>query len=144
MIDRAPEIVWPFVVTAESFREWNEKIVSMDASGPFRVGQTFATHYALKANATQFVTEVVRVEEGRLLELRHANPVGPGARTDMVVTERVTLHGRAGRSRTIVTRDVTVKNHGLPWILVPLIWFITRFGKPTGKDRLKEMVEAPR
>lgn len=131
--------VWPFVATAESFREWNGKITHMDATGPFRVGQRFATHYALHGPPTQFVTEVVAVEEGRLLELRHANPLAQGVPPTMEAIERVTLEEAGGR--TVVTRDVDVRNHGLPWWVVPLVWFVTRFGRATGNDRLKTMCE---
>jgi hypothetical protein len=80
-----------------------------------------------------------RIEEGRLLELRHLSPVGSGLNRDLEVIERFTLGDRGAVS--IVIKDVYFKNHDLPWFLVPLVWFVTRFGKPVGKDRLKEMCE---
>jgi hypothetical protein len=53
--------------------------------------------------------------------------------------ERITLEEKDGR--TIVTKDVTVRNSGVPWFVVQLIWFIGRFGKPVGKDKLMEICE---
>lgn len=139
IIDRPVAVVWPFVATAESFCAWNDKITHMEATGPFRLGQRFATHYALHGPPTQFMTEVVALEEGRLLELRHASPFGQGVRVEMETIERVTLEDAGGR--TVVTRDIDVRNHGLPWWARPLVWFVTRFGRPTGEDRLKKMCE---
>jgi hypothetical protein len=57
----------------------------------------------------------------------------------MEALERITLKERNGK--TIVTKDVFIKNHGMPLILLPLIWFITRFGHPAEPDRLKVMCE---
>jgi hypothetical protein len=58
---------------------------------------------------------------------------------EIEVVERVKLEEKDGW--TIVTKDVIVTNSGVPWFFVPLIWFITRFGKPSGKDKLKELCE---
>jgi hypothetical protein len=81
----------------------------------------------------------VRIEEGRLLELRHSSPIGRGLNRELEVIERVTLEDQGARS--VVTQDVHFRNHDLPWFLVPLMWFVTRFGKPVGRNRLKEMCE---
>ena len=145
VIDRPAAEVWRHVAVAESFREWNEKITSLDASGPFRLGQRFTTQHALSGRATQFTSEVVALDEGRLLELRHAHPVGQGVDPRMEVSERVTLDALdarvAGGARTLVTKDVRVRHHGLPWWLLPVIWLVTRLGRPVGENRLKRMCE---
>jgi hypothetical protein len=81
----------------------------------------------------------VKIEEGRLLELRHSNCVGPRVNPKMEVTERVELEGKG--SRCIVTKNVAIKKHGIPWLFIPLIWLVTLFGKPIKEDRLKVMCE---
>ena len=53
------------------------------------------------------------------------------------VVERITLEENGGRA--FVTEDVTVRNFGVPWFVIQLIRFISRFGKLVGKDKLKEM-----
>ena len=75
-----------------------------------------------------------------MLALRHASPLGPGIKLDMEIVERITLEAAGGR--TIVTKVVHVKHHGVPWMLLPLIWFVSRFGRPTGPNPLKTMCEA--
>jgi hypothetical protein len=87
----------------------------------------------------QCVSTVIAIEEGRLLEIRHSDCMGEKIHRDLEVTERITLEEAKGR--TIVKKEVVIKNHGIPWLLMPLIWFVTRFGKPTGPDPLKMMCE---
>jgi hypothetical protein len=74
-----------------------------------------------------------------VLELRHSAPSGPGIRPDLEVTERVTLE--ESRGRTTVTKVITITNHGIPWFVMPLIWFVTRFGARVGPDPLKSLCE---
>ena len=138
-IRRPAAEVWPYVIQPENFQKWNTKIASMDANGAFRLGQPFTTHYLWKGKPLQCVSRATDIVDGRVLELRHSAPAGPGIRSDLEVTERVTLEESKGR--TIVTKMVTVRNHGIPWFLMPLIWFVTRLGKPVGPDPLKSLLE---
>jgi len=139
VIDRPAAEVWPLIVTPECYQEWNEKVSSMEAKGRFQLGQRFITHYTWKKKQLQCQSVAARIEEGRLLELRHGSPIGAGVNREMEVIERVTLEDKG--SRSVVTKDVYIKNHDIPWIFVPLIWFNSRFGRPVGKDRLKSMCE---
>ena len=139
VIERPAAEVWPFIITPEHFIRWNDKVLSMEAEGSFRLNQPFVTHYRWGRRELQCQTLATAIEEGRMLELRHTNCIGSGIRRDMEVVERVTLQERSGR--TTVTKDVIIKNHDVPWPIIPLIWCITRFGRPAGKDRLKEMCE---
>ena len=137
---RRPAVeVWPYVIQPENFQKWNTKIASMDASGAFRLGQPFTTHYLWKGKPLQCVSRATDIVDGRVLELRHSAPAGRGIRSDLDVTERVTLE--ESRGRTTVTKVVTIRNHGIPWFLMPLIWFVTRLGKPVGPDPLKSLLE---
>jgi len=138
-IDRPASAVWPYVVHAGHFRQWNDKIVAVEATGLFELGQTFHTQYRMSGREMRCWSKVTALEPGRLLELHHANCSGKGARRELEVVELMTLEEKDGR--TVVRKEITVRNHGVPWILQPLIWFVTRLGKPSGKDKLKEMCE---
>jgi hypothetical protein len=138
-IERSAKKVWSYVIKPEVFQEWNKNIVSMEARGEFRVGQPFATHYKLGKKQTQCISVVTSLIEGKVLELRHSNCVGTNVHREMEVVERIILKERDGK--TIVTKDVSLKNHGIPLIFVPIIWFVTRFGHTTEPDRLKLMCE---
>jgi len=138
-IDRPVAQVWPHVIRPESFKQWNTKVGAMDATGEFRPGQPFTTHYQWKGKSLQFVSVATEVEPGRVLELRHTAPVGAGLRRDMEIRERVTLAPRG--TRTVVTKVVTLTNHGMPWFWLPLVWFVTRFGARTDPDPLKVLCE---
>jgi hypothetical protein len=138
-IDRPAAVVWPFIVTAEHFRAWNDKIIDIEAQGELRIGQSFHTGYRMGKNEIRCWSKVSALEPRVLLELHHGNCAGQGLKRDIEVVERIRLEEKDGR--TIVTKDVIVTNSGAPWFFVPLIWFITHFGKPSGKDKLKELCE---
>ena len=138
-VDRPPAAVWPYIIRPESFAQWNTKISSMDATGEFRLGQPFTTHYRWNNKAIQCATIATDIQPGRLLELRHTNLMGTGIRPDMEIHERITLRGTDRGSA--VTKIVTIKNHGMPWVFIPLVWFIANFGARVGPDPLKTLCE---
>ena len=138
-IDRPAADVWRYVIRPEHFQKWNTKVRSMDVTDEFRLGQPFTTHYEWNGKPLQCVSRATEIRDGRVLELRHAAPSGPGIRPDLEVTERVTLE--ESRGRTTVIKEVTIRNHGIPWLLMPLIWFVTRLGKPAGPSPLKSLCE---
>jgi len=139
VVDRPAAKVWPYVIRPEHFAKWNTKISSMDATGEFRLGQPFTTHYLWNNKSIQCVTVATEIRAGRLLELRHSNPTGPGIRPGMEIHERITLREMAGKS--YVTKVVTLRNHGMPWVLIPIVWFVANFGARVGPDPLKTLCE---
>lgn len=140
LINAAPEKVWPFIVTPELFRKWNDKIVSMEARGAFVAGQQFSTCYRLTSQSAQCLSVVAELQPQRLLELRHSVVMSASGRTGVNAAERITLEEKDGG--TLVTKTVTIERHGIPLWLLPVIWFVTRFGKPAGEDKLKKLCEA--
>ena len=139
-IERSTMKVWSYVIKPECFQRWNKNIVSMEARGEFRLGQLFTTHYRLGKKQTQCISAVTSITEGSLLELRHSNCVGSNIDPEMEVIERILLKERNGK--TIVIKEISIKNHGIPLLLLPIIWFVTRFGRPTEPDSLKTMCES--
>ena len=138
-ISKPADGIWKFLVTAEYFQQWNDKIESIDCRGEFRSGESFATRYQWRGKITQCMTTVTALVPLRLLELHHSDFVGLDVKNDMDVVERISLSGRAGW--TMVTRQLRIKNHGVPIILIPVLWFVSRFGRPTEPDPLKVMCE---
>lgn len=141
-IDRPPAHVWPYIINPDFYRKWNDKILHMEASGRFLLGQHFVTHYRWRQKELQCLSVAVKIEEGHLLELRHSKFAGAKVRPDMEVIERIVLEGHDRRS--IVTKNTYVKKHGIPWVFIPLIWFISHFGKPVEENSLKLMCESNR
>ena len=139
VIDRPASQVWRHVIRPESFRRWNEKVSALDAVGEFRVGQPFTTHYEWRGKALQCASIATQIENERVLELRHSAVVGPGVPRDLLIRQRITLVPQG--ARTVVTKLVSIENHGIPWYLLALIWFVTRFGAPTAPDPLKVLCE---
>lgn len=137
VISRPASAVWPFIVVPSEFKKWNDKIVEMDAGDRFYERQVFSTLYEMSGKRSRMRTTVTALEEGRLLELRHDQGVDIAA--DTVVVERITVSGDGGRC--VVDKDVVVRNHHMPWWLMPLIWFVTRFGRRAGPDKLQQLCE---
>src|SRR5207245_9430509 len=92
VIARPAAKVWPFIIRPEYFQRWNAKISAMDATGEFRVGQPFTTHYQWNGRPLQCATVATEIQEGRLLELLHAHSIGPGIRHELAMRERIALH----------------------------------------------------
>jgi len=139
VVRRPAANVWPYVIRPEYFQKWNDKITSMDATGEFRLGQRFTTHYEWNGKPLQCASVVTDIQEGRVLELQHTNLIGPGIRPDMEIRARITLDEAGGTTR--VTKVVTIRNHGAAWYWIALIWFINNFGARVGPDLLQEMCE---
>jgi len=140
IIDRPATKVWPFIISPEHFQLWNTKIISLEAKGQFLINQPFMTRYSMNGKEMQCISTVTAIENEHLLEIKHTNCVGNEDNSNLTVYERFTIT-ESGK-QTIVKKDVEVKHHQIPWILIPLIWFVTRFGKTVEPDKLKLMSEA--
>lgn len=139
-IDRPASAVWRNVIKPESFQKWNDKIESMAARDEFRLGEPFVTRYNWRGKQTQCMSVAINISEGRMLELHHSDFLGNGVDPRMEALERIVLEERGGR--TMVTRVLSIKHHGVPIILAPILWFVSRFGKSKDPDPLKLMCEA--
>lgn len=131
---------WPMIVSPEFFQLWNDKVVSMDAKDRFLLGQVFQTRYRLSGRESQCRSEVTALEDGRLLEVQHTNFAGGKISPYLVVRERITLEETGGR--TVIVKDIEIRNHGLHWMVVALFWLLNRFGKRAGPDKLKQLCDA--
>jgi hypothetical protein len=112
----------------------------MEVRDEFRPGEPFMTNYKWRDKLTQCMSVVTTIENERVLELRHFDFVGVDVNPAMVAVERIVLEERKGG--TLVTKVLSIKNHGVPLIFAPILWFVSRFGKPKDPDPLKLMCEA--
>ena len=139
VISAAPEKIWPFIISPERFQEWNDKIVSIGAREAFVPGQSFSTFYKMSGQSSQCLSVAVEIRPFRLLELKHTAVLSSKGRSNAEAVERITLVPEG--AVTVVTKTVLIKDHGIPFIFLPFIWFVTRFGKRQGEDKLKTMCE---
>lgn len=94
----------------------------------------------MSGRETLRLSEAASLEEGRLLEIVHSNFAGDRISPYLVVRERITLEETGGR--TVIVKDVEIRNHGMHWSLVALFWLAFRFAKPAGPDKLKQLCDA--
>lgn len=143
LINAPPEKIWPYLITPEKFQKWNEKLVSLEARGTFILNQPFVTHYKLSKRETQCLSTTVRIETMRLIEFKHVSTFNSAGHNELEATERVTLYPKGNQTQVI--KEVWIRNTGVPWylapIILPLIWFVNRFGKRKGEDLLKKLCE---
>jgi hypothetical protein len=90
-------------------------------------------------NFQKWNTKIASMEPGESFASDNRSPRTTSGKASPCSACRVTLE--ESRGRTTVTKIVTVRNHGIPWFLMPLIWFVTRLGKPVGPDPLKSLLE---
>jgi len=139
VIRAAPEKIWPFIITPEQFQKWNDKIVSIGAREAFVLGQPFSTCYEMSGHYSQCLSVAVEIRPFRLLELKHKAVFNSKGRSNAEAVERITLVQEG--EVTVVTKTVLLRDHGIPFVFLPFIWFIARFGKRQGEDKLKTMCE---
>lgn len=143
-IDAAVTDVWPLVADPARHPQWNEKAraVTRDRSGPVSLGEQFEMTYAMSGRENISRVEVTDLQPSERAEFSHT--IDDGRRVQRVV-ERYELQSQ--RDGTQLTQTVDMSGAGIPWLLKPLVWLITRIGKPQGEtvlERLKRIAELDR
>ena len=142
-INTPAAIVWAFLVNPANLPLWNPKVkrispASFSAPGPgYRYAITYQMHE--RARSTEFLAEFVRFEPPLNLVIR--NTGGLGSR-NQIIEEIYELSERGGG--TFLVQTVDIRNSGINLFLRLLIWFIQRWGKPTGKrylETLRDIIE---
>jgi hypothetical protein len=83
---------------------------------------------------------VTTIENEGVLKLRHSDFVGVDVNPIMAAIERIVLEER--KPGILVTKVLSIKNHGVLLIFVPICWLVSRFGNPKDPDPSKLMCEA--
>jgi uncharacterized protein YndB with AHSA1/START domain len=130
--------VWSYLVHPENQPLWNPKVkrvapASFSPPGPgFRYAITYQMHE--RARATEFLAEFVRFEPQAKLVIRHTGGLGP---RNQIIEEIYDLSERDGG--TFLVQTVDIRNSGINIFFRLLIWFIQRWGKPTGERYLETL-----
>jgi uncharacterized protein YndB with AHSA1/START domain len=126
-----PEFIWPLLADPQAMAQWHEKLVSVrrPAEGTVQFGDRFETTYTMSGRQTDATAEVVRCRPPTGLTYRHHVQVKGRA---IHVDESFDLQPQGEGTGLDQTLDWS--GAGLPLWARALMWFISRFGKPTGKD----------
>jgi uncharacterized protein YndB with AHSA1/START domain len=133
--------VWPCLADPQWHAEWNPKVVTVERSdsGVVRRGERFRMAYRLTRAGKLHDVEVTEFDPPRRITFLH----------------RISSKGmqqRAAESYEIIPCDggvevrmeIDMTLNGVGWGWRALIWFINRFGKPTGESpllKLKQLIE---
>ncbi|EEF63452.1 SRPBCC family protein [Pedosphaera parvula] len=138
VIKRPIDVVWRYVTDPRRFVEWNKKLMPTGLPEAFRQGETFQSQYQWHGRSISGHTRVEQLLPS-VLKLHHSRFSGNGIRPDMEVIEEIQLTQKG--VNTIVTKTVTIMNHGIPLFFVLIGWLIGNFGKRVEADYLKELCE---
>jgi len=142
-INRPAGTVWAFLEKPENMLLWNPKVKRVSPSafeGPqkgYRYSITYQMHE--RAKPSEFLAEFVHFEPLSKLVIRHTGGLSPHNR---VIEEIYELAERDGG--TFLTQTIRIGNAGINIFFRFLIWFIQRWGKPTGKrylETLRDIIE---
>lgn len=140
-IRRPPEKVWEVLENPETMKQWNPNVknVVLHNWGARSKGFRYRITYALSGKANELDAEIVEYDPPRRLVIKLTG--GRLSRKDYV-HEIYDLTGVNGGTR--LEQTIEIHESGIPLIFRFLIWFIRRFGKPTGDSYLagvKELAE---
>ncbi|OGU29896.1 MAG: hypothetical protein A2X67_08685 [Ignavibacteria bacterium GWA2_55_11] len=140
-IQSSPDRVWKIVADPVAMPLWNDHVVRVTSpgSGP-AVGRAYSIMYALNGKVTECTGEFTVVEPCHrlVIKVRSTAVVPP-----LEAEERYDLEDRNGS--TLLRQQVIVTSPRVPFPLNMLIWFVMKFGKPTGKrmlEVLKDLAES--
>jgi carbon monoxide dehydrogenase subunit G len=140
-IDRPPEDVWNVIENPETMKLWNPNVkhVVLYNWGARSQGFRYRMTYALSGKANELDAEMLEYRPPVRLVIKLTG--GRFARKTCIheIYDLVPVEGGTRLEQTIDIHDA-----GIPLLYRMLIWFIRRFGKPTGPSYLagvKALVE---
>lgn len=141
-IARPPEEIWTFVADPTLLQRWNPNVqrVEPQSLGRPERGYRYRAAYALGGKVSQMEAEVEEFRPPRRMVVRLTGGRLPPT---AVVREIYDLLPIADGTR--LTQTIDWSRAGLPLWFRIVAWFISRFGRPTGKRflvRFKELVES--
>ncbi len=144
-IDGAAEKVWEHVGSPELWPLFHVKTRECrHVSGqPNAIGALYDMEFRLGSRVALTRCEVVEYRVGRAIKVTSMLPTTDrksGRRLSARLTYELEDLGR----QTRVREEIDFDSSGIPWFFRPLVWLISRVGKPTGETtlmRLKRLVE---
>ncbi len=145
VIDAPSDKVWEYVGSPEMWPLFHVKTGECRQASPQPdvIGSLYDIEFRLGSKTSRTRCEIVDRRIGRLISIRSTlpEPDGQSGRSlSACITYELEDQGRTTR----VKEQIEFTSMSIPMICKPLIWLISRFGKPTGETtlmRLKKMVE---
>ncbi|MHC4990000.1 MAG: SRPBCC family protein [Planctomycetota bacterium] len=133
------ESIWPFVSDPILMSEWNAKIVAVkrpEGSELVSAGERFGMIFLMSGRERRTEVQVVECVKPQLVTYRHR--LVDGGDPPRFVTESYALQAR-GDGATRVTKKIDLSEAGIPRLMRPLLWFITRFGRRVEQPYLEKL-----
>ncbi len=143
LIEATSDKVWQYVGSPEMWPLFHAKAgeCKQVSSQADVVGAQYDIEFRLGSKIAVTRCEIIDRRIGRLIIVKSTLPDRQTGRPmSACMTYELEDLGRT----TKVTEDIDISGAAIPLLLKPLIWFITRFGKPSGETtlmRLKRVVE---
>lgn len=132
-IDRPPPQVWDVIENPETMKQWSPKVknVVLENWGARGTGFRYRIIYALSGQPSELDAEIQEYRPPARLGIKLTG--GHLPRTDYVY-ETYELSPTAGGTR--LEQTIEIHDSHIPLFFRVLIWFMRRFGQPTGKSYL--------
>jgi len=142
-INAQPERVWQYLEDPERMKLWNPKIkeVVPISWGQRSRGFRYRITYVMGGRERESSAEIEEYLPCARLVIRHT---GASLPLNAYAQEMYELSPTGGG--TLLTQTIRVHNLRVNFFLRLLVFFVQRFGKPTGKKylvQLKELAEGP-
>ena len=145
VIEATSDKVWEYVGSPEMWPLFHAKAGECKQVSPQAdvIGAQYEIEFRLGSKTAVTRCEIIDRRVGRLIIVKSTLPE-TNRQTERPISACMTYELEDFGHTTKVTEGIDISGASIPLILRPLIWFITRFGKPSGKTtliRLKRVVE---
>ena len=145
VIDAPADEVWKYVGSPEMWPLFHVKAgeCRQVSPQPDVIGSLYDIEFRLGSKTALTRCEIVECRIGRLISIRSTLPE-PDGQSGRSLSACITYELEDLGRTTRVTEQSEFTSPGIPFLFRPLIWLISRFGKPTGETtlmRLKMLVE---
>lgn len=128
--------VWPLLCNPARMAQWNDKIVAVDGPDrPLRIGERFSILYHMGRRSRHSQCEVVESLPFEKFVLRTQLIDESNPRTAVITYELK----KDGGGRLLLRQSVDFRDAGLPWLILPLMWLLHRFGSPVSPGPLQQL-----
>ena len=145
VIDGPSDEVWEYVCSPEMWPLFHVKAGECNRVSPQPdvIGSLYDIEFRLGPKTSLTRCEIVECRIGRLIAIKSTLPT-PDRQSGRSLSACITYELEDLGSTTRVKEQIEFTSTSIPLIFRPLVWLISRFGKPTGETtllRLKEVVE---
>lgn len=125
LIAARPSQVWPLLAEPQSYRQWNKKVVKVEApEGALHIGSRFRIATRLGNKDRKADVEVVDFLEPTKLGLLYHYKSPASAQVVLVTYELI----QDTHDRTLLRQAVDLQDSGIPKLWQLVLWLLHRFG----------------